>query len=643
MLRRGARTFELVRQLEDDRYQFEDSETRHPHIWTVGPTVKAIQEGKISVVLPGDSIGAIESGSPQSLSVSKVRLTDDQQKILDARLAYVIALRRHGVTRGNRRLAGPIIQKVAEKLRHSKAPSTSTVLGWMRRYERCGCNPAGLYSGNWRRSSPKRLHPRLEELIAEKLRTVYLQKHRYSIAHTRDCILTEAEQLVTQGQLVPSDVDVSISTLARRIREIDRYTVIARRYGPSRAKLLCRTPMGDDPPEFPLERIEIDHTPLNWVVICDRTGLPLGRPHLTAAICAATGYVTGIYLSFYGPGLTSVSGVVRNAISPKNTLTNLAGLKHPWLGAGCPDLIVVDNGLEFHSPAFRRMAAAIGSDLTFSGVRTPWSKPHIERFFADLNYLTLIRGRIHKRITNVLNIDPKKSAAITFSKLVIGLVKYVVDEFPLHICQRRLERPIDRMEEGLRKCPPAQFITNTEDIRLATAISRRKTVSQGGIEMWGVPFGTAELLPMRKRAGGNFKADILWDPDDINQIWVIDPQTGEAVSCPSRWPHITEGLSANQLIITRQFMRKVLKLKGAEEDLRRARMETHEYWQEAALPQKTADALLCARLQGFTSARVMEPSAQPKSRDSAPPIASPASDASPKPLPVIPDFDTFEM
>ena len=86
-----------------------------------------------------------------------------------------------------------------------------------------------------------------------------------------------------------------------------------------------------------MAQVQIDHTPLNWVVICDRTGLPLGRPLLTVAICAYSGYILGFYLSFYGPGVSSVSGVLRNVIRVKDDMVANAGLKHPWLSCGLPD------------------------------------------------------------------------------------------------------------------------------------------------------------------------------------------------------------------------------------------------------------------------------------------------------------------
>lgn len=44
---------------------------------------------------------------------------------------------------------------------------------------------------------------------------------------------------------------------------------------------------------YPLPRLQIDYMPLNCVVICERTGLPLGEPIHKIAIDANGGYVIG--------------------------------------------------------------------------------------------------------------------------------------------------------------------------------------------------------------------------------------------------------------------------------------------------------------------------------------------------------------
>lgn len=639
VLRRGMRTFEFVRELSADEVQFEDVETRRPLTVRKFKIISEIEAGTYSVVLPGTSNSLTDSALQTQQTTP---LPESQQALLDRRYAYVIAMRKAGISRGSRKGLTELIGKIAEKLDDKNPPSSSTVLGWARRYEASNNSSRALASRHHNRKKVKRIAPMMEELIREKIRTEYLTRDRHSLKHARRCIVTAAKQLVQEQKLDTTQATVSISTIGRWVRELDRYEVIKRRYGVPRARLLCRTPMGDDYPELPFEQIETDHSPLDWVVICDRTGIPLGRPLLTATICAATGYPTGLYLSFYGAGLTSVSGVLRNTISLKDAICRSSGTTNPWLASGIPDLLLLDNGLEFHSHTCFRISRDIGMDITFAAVRTPWSKPHIERFFADLGYLTLTKGRVHKRITNVVDPDPRTTASITFSNLVKGLVRYFVDVHPFQIHERKLARPFDLMSEGIEKCPPASYLPNLDAIRMATAMSQTLTVSQGGVEVRGIPFGTAELAPMRRTVGESFKTLVKWDPDDIDQIYVQHPVTKEWVCSPSRWPHYTQGLSWNQHLLIRKFLRKQLKAKNAEENYITSAMHLHEFWMDVTTAKTATDAKLAGQFAGLTSARVLAPKPNAASQPPATLLVEEDGERQPVDRPP-PDFDAFIM
>ncbi len=639
VLRRGMRTFEFVRELSADEIQFEDVETRRPLTVRKSKIISDIEAGTYSVVLPG---------APNSLTDSTLQtqqttpLPESQQKLVDRRYAYVIAMRKAGISRGSRKGLTELIGKIAQKLNDKNPPSSSTVLGWARRYEASNNSSRALASRHHNRKRVKRIATMMEGLIREKIRTEYLTRDRHSLKHAHRCIVTAAKQLVQEQKLDTTQATVSISTIGRWVRELDRYEVIKRRYGVPRARLLCRTPMGDDYPELPFEQIETDHSPLDWVVICDRTGIPLGRPLLTGTVCAATGYPTGIYLSFYGAGLTSVSGVLRNTISLKDAICRSSGTSNPWLASGIPDLLLLDNGLEFHAHTCFRISRDIGMDITFAAVRTPWSKPHIERFFADLGYLTLTKGRVRKRITNVVDPDPRTTASITFSNLVKGLVRYFVDVHPFRIHERKLARPFDLMSEGIEKCPPASYLPNLDAIRMATAMSQTLTVSQGGVEVRGIPFGTAELAPMRRAVGASFKTLVKWDPDDIDQIYVQHPVTKEWVCSPSRWPQYTQGLSWNQHLLIRKFLHKQLKAKNAEENYITSAMQLHDFWMDVTTAKTATDAKLAGQFAGLTSARVLAPKPNAAFQPPAAILVEEDGERQPGDRPP-PDFDAFIM
>ncbi len=604
VVRHGERALELVRFLSPDEVLLEDMATRRPQTLRASELLKRIWSGTYSIVLDpsGGSDGATTRTAQFPISIAA--LPDKDAAIVERRLDYMKALRAAHITRGQRDRVESVTRIVAER-REERPPSASTVMAWARQYENSQFSAHALVSRNYRRRRARRLHPLLDELIINVLREVYFTRAKHTLQHALDCIRQAARQLASQGQIGPAQANVSLSTLSRRVKDVDAYHRVASRDGPARARLLCRTAFGADGATAPLQRVEVDHTILDWVVICDRTGIPLGRPTLTVVIDAYSGYLLGLYLSFYGPGVSSVSGVVRNAVTPKDLLVKGLKLEHDWLARGLPDLLIVDNGLEFHARSFKRMCWDLGADLMYCKVRTPWLKPHVERFFSTLGGLTLVRGRVRKHQANVLRIDPMKDAAITFSALVRGLVMFATDVYPFTINDRKLARPYDLFAEGIEQMPPVEYPGSWDEFRLSSALSKQLTVSQGGIELHGLPFGQGELLGMRRRYGKNFKTLVKWDPDDMQCVYVEDPVTGEWVTSPCRWHEYAQGLSWNQHLQIRRFAREDLKLKSAEDQLMHARLTLDEYWRTNTAKLKRADAREYARTFGFTSARVL--------------------------------------
>lgn len=319
VLRHGARTIELVRQLSDDEYQFEDAITRRPFTIKRLLLLKRIWDRTYEVIVDGAGGGC--TPSPKEWRGGLDSLTPKVRMEIERRLAYLNSMSKGHVTRGQRARLSQIIARVAERRKDKRPPSPSTLMTWARKFQTSGLNPLALRSGNAHRIRQPRIHPLMRDLLSWGLRTVWLTRDRFSLQHTLDCILREAKKLVAQQKLKAQEATFSLATLSRRTREIDLYRRIAAREGHARARMVCRTVMGGAGAAYPLQRVEVDHTPLNWVVVCDRTGLPLGRPLLTVIIDSYSNYVLGLYLSFYGAGVSSVSGVLRNAIKPKDDFT----------------------------------------------------------------------------------------------------------------------------------------------------------------------------------------------------------------------------------------------------------------------------------------------------------------------------------
>ncbi len=606
-VRRGERVLQLIRELDGGQeLQFEDVITKRPTLIKRGELIRQIYRGDLHVVWSEEDTETQSDASLRSV-VDVSSLPSKHTEQIEYRMGFVKALQRHRVTRGQRDKVAQVIAKHAQATGLKNAPSASAVMEWARRYDLSGRNPSALLSRNSRRKTKKRLIQLVEEMIWHSLKRHYFTRARNSARHAYEQLKIELKKAADAGQIEPADALIAYPTLCRRIASVDLYDRVAAREGVARARMVCRTAFPGGVPTYPYQRVEIDHTPLNWVVICDRTGLPLGRPTLTTAIDGFSGYVLGMYLSFYGPGASSLSGVIRSALEPKDQVIAGLDLNNPWYGDGLPDDVWVDNGLEFHSFIFRMIALAFGFDITYCRVRTPWLKPRVERFFGTLNTLTLARGRVSKVVANIVRMDPYKDAIITFGDLVAGLLRFVVDVYPLEPNWRKMATPMELFLEGVENAPPAMFPGDLHQLRLASGMSKHLTFSQGGIELHGLPFGSYAFKDIANRWGTGLKLLCKWDPDDISKLYVQDPaQQWHEAQC--RWPEYARGLSFNQHQLIRKHARAHLSSPDRIAALEAARQELHEHWMSCTRGRSRSESLKSARFAGLSSHRVMQPS-----------------------------------
>ncbi len=643
VVRRGARTLEFVRLLAGNKVQFEDQITRQVQTMHLSRFYSGVLCKQLVPVLAQDALASDPTiaDRPPVLVTDLSSLDEPNKKLLERRMKYVKAIRKRQITRGQRSRLGEVLPSIAAELKEDKPPSVSTVLGWMRRFELSAMNPAALLSGNRTRRRRRAIHPLIEDLIVRKLKSVYLTRARHTMRHAIEQIQIEAAKLVKGGKVSAAEAKVSAATVSRRLAEFPKYDVLRARYGLNRARADFRTTLEGVTAVRPMQRLECDHTPLNWVVICDRTGLPLGRPTLTIIVDSLSGYVVGLYVSFYGPGLTSVLNVLKNAILPKDELVAAAGCSQPWIAFGIGETILLDNGLEFHSPQFQLAGWELGMDIEYCRVRMPWLKPMVERFFANLDHLSLKKGRVYKPMANVQHLDPMKDAAMTFSDFVKGLLQFVVDVYPFELNNRRLQTAFDIFKEGIDLLPPPAFPTSFEQLDLIAAMSKTLTVAQGGIEMVGLTYSSPELAQLKRSVGAKFKTLVKWNPDDLSFVYMRDPQSEQWMPVPSICSEYTSGLSWIQHRLIRQHARDNHVRGGTFDRLMRARQELHEKWMNPlARRNRSQDARTMAKFGGLSSNQI---------------IFGPSHDFNPKPEAIvsveemstvqeaIPDFESFVM
>lgn len=121
-------------------------------------------------------------------------------------------------------------------------------------------------------------------------------------------------------------LQVSRESVRKIALSIDRYALTKKRYGRQVADTKRKPRAAGVVTTRPLERVEMDHFLCDVHLVCEKTGVRLGRPWLTLAVDHYSGMVLGYHLSFAPPSSASVLAALRHAILPKVKSSSNHGL-----------------------------------------------------------------------------------------------------------------------------------------------------------------------------------------------------------------------------------------------------------------------------------------------------------------------------
>lgn len=183
------------------------------------------------------------------------------------------------------------------------AISVSSVYRWIADYMGSGEDIRALIPATEKRGGKhkSRLKPEVEAIIKAAIEDLYYVREKRTVdyIHREVAVRIDEENLHRPaGDRLKSP---SRSTIARRIAAVDMEGKLVAKRGKRAAKRELAEYGVTEYPTIPLERVEIDHTRTDVVVIDDEDLLPLGRLTLTHCLDTATRYPLGYYLGFEPP------------------------------------------------------------------------------------------------------------------------------------------------------------------------------------------------------------------------------------------------------------------------------------------------------------------------------------------------------
>ncbi|MDZ7865944.1 Mu transposase C-terminal domain-containing protein [Acidovorax sp.] len=615
VLRHGERQLEFERDLGDGRVQFKYLDNFEIVTFKVSQLLKDIFARKyVPTSVPPSS-----DFREDTYSAMPVSWTPRQLKLIEFRLRFVKGVLNTPVRSFSRAQCKIVAEKVWSAIADEatkkgektpfRPPSGATVEAWARKYLASDQNAYVLVDRREFTVRPKRIQVDVECIVDRLIAKRYLSLRGPSVKQVTSEIREAVKQHNrTKGTALqcPSE-----RTINRRVEQIPPYIRDVKRVGVDYARNKWRYSLKGDQSSRIMERVEVDHTILDIWVIDPRTGVPLGRPWITLLIDRYSGYLLGLYISFYGPSSATVARALQVSILPKDDWVE-ALEEHPlrWTAMGVPELIVVDNGLEFHAANFKRIGWELRCDLIFNPVRQPWFKAAIERAIKESNRTLPMHGRVHSVIGNAIAPDPSVTAAVVFDDLCTCLVQWASQAYPLQIHPKTLCRPWDLWEEGRLSSPPAMLPTQLNGLDILCGLAASRRVDGDGVFFQYLRFNSVELQDYRRQNRGSFQAEIRFNPDDLSSIYVNLPKAKSWLNVPLQRPLFNDGygLSLVQLQIIRQELGRRLTRANAYEEMEKSILRLQASWEDATkrgLRVRKHSALV--RLQGLTSVP-MEPS-----------------------------------
>jgi putative transposase len=541
------RLYKLLRKIDADTWQVEESRTKRISEFTALALRELYAEGQLKFY----------SEAAAQLPPERNALADfrpEQWDIAKTRRAYVTAVLDLPATQS--RIA-PVIQEVWEKIRQPpKAPNPVTVFRWKKKYTQAARDIRSLID----RSDPKgnkskRYASETEDFVTQAIDLVYLKVERGTIQDTLD----RASALINrENKLRPDAMQLSLPTrrlVKRLINALPAYDRYAARHGRVAATRHFRTVIAHRTTEAPLERAEMDHTQLDKMVIDDDTGMPLGRPWLTACIDDYTRNVLGIYVSFEPPSHFTVARCLKHAFLPKVRLRqDYPAIKNDWIAHGVMRELVVDNGAEFHSDSLENACYSLGVEIHYSARKTPWFKGKIERWNGTVNRETAhgTPGTTFQNIFEKSEYDPAKHAVVRYSVLKEIIYTWIVDVYQQRP-HRTLKVPPALMWE--RSISPDAIPVPDDPAQLDAILGRSEVrrLTHKGIELYGLLYNSPELTILRRDLGDKFDVEIRVDAADIGKIIVFSPDKRQMFTVHSLSPKYAAGLSEWQHRVCKRY------------------------------------------------------------------------------------------
>ena len=471
------------------------------------------------------------SGQPAARRVSEIQYTDAEWAEAAKRRAVLVDLAglpsrsRDDVERVARDL-GLKRRRVFELLRLAQA----------------GCGPEAFLPVRVA-TRAKRLDNTVETIITQAIQTHYAQPKRPSMQslHREVAGLCQAAESTAP----------SIHTIRARVRASehasegsDQAWLVRKRHGPQAARA-ARLLTGSHPgAQAPWQRVQIDSTPCDILLVTAGDREVIGRPNVTFAIDMFSRAVLGFSVSLEAASTLTVATCLAHACLPKDEWLARRDLPRVrWPVWGKPVILEYDQGPENEARGIQRGLRRYGIEAKIRPKGHLEQHGTIERLIGTMMRMVHeLRGTTWSNIAARGDSDPAARACLALPELE-RILTLAIDSYH-HVTHAATgERPMERYLGYYRRpeLPDAERVPPrlpAERFLLDFLPFERRALRRTGVALFKVDYSAIDLLPLWRRDNQQpVERVVVYDPRSLARVWLLDDATDDYIAVPYRIPH----------------------------------------------------------------------------------------------------------
>ncbi|MFW9971017.1 MAG: Mu transposase C-terminal domain-containing protein [Candidatus Odinarchaeota archaeon] len=368
----------------------------------------------------------------------------------------------------------------------------------------------------------------------------------------------------------------SYSTFWRKLNTLEPKEVVKKREGLRNSEKQFQLTESEFPHgDFALQSVQIDHTPIDVLVVDDEHRLVTERPFLTVALDSHTRCVLGYYITYDKPSRLSIAMTLINCIYNKQStlkkvreyfpdinLKDLEVLENSeWSDVyGLPYTLHMDNGSDFRSDDIRLFGFAYKVHLHYRPVGKTQYGAYVERYLGTLNKrLHGISGTTFSNVLERKDYPSEKRATYTINELEARVISEIVlyhHDFHNQLKTTPISKWMKSFSAKNNECSIDRNLNNMDYDRFKLDIlpSTTRTVQKGGISIDNLRYSNKKIEKWigvkdqsNLRQSRSFR--IRFDPRDIRTIFFYDDEKNEYIE-----------LKCNDKLVQRYFKDKPLSL-----------------------------------------------------------------------------------